>query len=193
MFSSVSLNEWPGREAVEAMRQWSALAALAERVAAVECLEGLVLLGSFASGTPDELSDIDVIAVSKPGLFRQAWDERHRLSEDALVSWDLDLGSKLNVRGHNWLTRDIIKIDSTILDPDSGSKELAAPYVVCVGPPEIANRFPHVPLEVVRERARRRAEAQNRMPVDPDAIPYGELIDWKIAELKNAVRRALRT
>ena len=189
----MSLNEWPGRERVETMRQWSALVALAERAAAVESLEGLVLLGSFAAGTPDELSDIDVIAVSQRGLFRQAWEERHRLSGDALVSWDLDLGPKLDYRGHNWLTRDIVKVDCTIVDPDSGSKDLAAPYVVCVGPPEIANRFPPVPLEVIRERARQIADEQSRLPVDPDAMPYGELIDWKIAEFKNAVRRGRRT
>src|SRR5438132_13722799 len=105
-------NEWLGRAKAVTSRQWPTLVALADRVAASESLEGLVLLGSFASGAPDDLSDIDVIAAAKPGGFAKAWDERHRLSEDALVSWDLR--SKLDCQVHNWLTRDIVKVDCTI-------------------------------------------------------------------------------
>jgi hypothetical protein len=184
----MSLEGWPGRERAATMRQWPALVALADRVAAADALEGLVLLGSFAAGTADELSDIDAIAVARRGLFPQAWEERRRLSQDALVSWDLS--PRLDARGHNWLTRDLVKIDCTIVDPDSGGKDLAAPYVVCVGPPELADRFPRVPLAVVRERARRIAEEQSRLPVDPETMDDGELIDWKLSELKHAVRRA---
>jgi predicted nucleotidyltransferase len=173
------------------MRQWPALIALANRIEEVDVFAGLVLLGSFASGNADELSDLDVIAVSEPGSFQQAWAARDQLSHDSLVRWDLPRGSHSS--GHNWLTRELVKVDCTIIDPDSGEKPLAAPYAVCVGESEIAGRFPQVPIESVRGHTERIAAEQNAIPTDPDSLPYGELIDWKIAEFKQAVRRAPRT
>ncbi|MFN2471028.1 MAG: hypothetical protein ABR583_08570 [Gaiellaceae bacterium] len=183
-------DDWPGRARGVRSRQWPALIALADRVAASETLEGLVLIGSFASGTPDELSDIDVIAVAMAGRFDAAWAERHRLSEEALAAWDLR--PKPGYQVHNWLTRDLVKVDCTIVDPDLGSKDLAEPFVVLVGTPSVADRFPRGTLETVRERARQISEEQERQRVDPATMDYGELIDWKIAELKSAVRRAPR-
>ena len=171
------------------MRQWPTLEATAERAAKIDALEGLILLGSFASGTPDTLSDIDVIAVAAAGRFAEAWDARHRLSEGSLVSWDQLL--KREYQGHNWLTRELVKVDCTVVDPDSGSKELAEPFVVLVGPESVAERFPRISLEAVRERARKIDEEQHRQIFDPGEMDPGELIDWKISELKSAVRRAL--
>ncbi len=77
-------------------------------------------------------------------------------------------------------------------DPDTGEKPLAAPFIVIFGASDIADRFPVTSIEDVQERARRVAAEQNAVPVDPDAIPYGELIDWKMSEFKRAVRRAPR-
>ena len=170
------------------MRQWPALEATAERAANVDALEGLILLGSFASGTADELSDVDVIAVAAPERFAEAWEARHRLSQDALVAWDLR--PKADAAGHNWLTRDFVKVDCTIVDPDSGSRELAEPIVVLVGPASAANRFPRISLETIRERARKIADEQDQQVFDPDQMDVGELIDWKLSELKLAIRRA---
>jgi hypothetical protein len=137
------------------------------------------------------LSQLDVIAVANPGSFEQAWVARDHLSHDSLVRWDLPRGSYSS--GHNWLTRDLVKVDCTIIDPDAGEKPLATPYAVCVGQPEIAARFPQVSIETVREQAEQIAADQNAIPADPASLPYGELIDWKIAEFKQAVRRAPRT
>jgi predicted nucleotidyltransferase len=170
------------------MRQWPTLEATAARAANVDALEGLLLLGSFASGTPDELSDIDLIAVVAAGRFDQAWDSRRRLSKDALVAWDLR--PRVNIGGHNWLTRDFVKVDCTIVDPDSGSRELAEPIVVLVGAESMADRFPRVSLETVRDRARKIAKEQEQQVFDPGQMDVGELIDWKLSELKRAVRRA---
>jgi predicted nucleotidyltransferase len=171
------------------MRQWSTLEATAERAANLDVLEGLILLGSFASGIADVLSDVDLIAVAAAGRFAEAWDARHRLSEGSLVSWDHLL--KPEYRGHNWLTHDLVKVDCTVVDPDSGSKELAEPFVVIVGPESVAERFPRISAETVRERTRKIDEEQRRQVSDPDEMDPGELIDWKISELKSAVRRAL--
>ena len=170
------------------MRQWPTLETTAERAVELDALEGLILLGSFASGTADELSDVDVIAVAAPGRFAEAWDARRPLSENALVAWDLR--PRADIAGHNWLTRDLVKVDCTIVDPDSGSRELAEPIVVLVGPESVADRFPRVSLESVRERARKIADAQEQQVFDPDQMEVGELIDWKLSELKRAVRRA---
>jgi predicted nucleotidyltransferase len=185
----VSLNDWPGRAAAVSTRQWPTLEATAQRAANVDVLEGLILLGSFASGTPDELSDIDVIAVAAAGGFAEAWDARHRLSQGSLVSWDHFL--KPEYQGHNWLTHELVKVDCTVVDPDSGSKELAEPFVVLVGPESVSERFPRISPETVRERARKIDEEQRRQVFDPDEMDPGELIDWKISELKSAVRRAM--
>ncbi len=171
------------------MRQWPTVEATAERAAKLDALEGLILLGSFASGTADELSDVDVIAVAAAGRFAAAWNARHRLSEGSLLSWDHVL--KPEYQGHNWLTHELVKVDCTVVDPDSGSKELAEPFVVLVGPDSVAERFPRISPEIVRERARKIDQEQRRQVVDPDEMDPGELIDWKISELKSAVRRAL--
>jgi predicted nucleotidyltransferase len=189
--AEVSINAWQGRERLENMRQWPTLLALANRIEGADAFAGLVLLGSFASGTADELSDLDVIAVAQPGSFEQAWAARAQLSHDSLVRWDLPRGS--HSAGHNWLTRDLVKVDCTIIDPGAVEKPLASPYAICVGQPEIAARFPQVSIETVREHAEQIAAEQNAISTDPDSMPYGELIDWKIAEFKQAVRRAPRT
>jgi len=84
-----------------------------------------VLIGSFASGTVDELSDRDVIAVAKPGSFEQAWVARDHLSHGSLVRWDLPRGSRSS--GHNWLTHVLVKVDCTIIDPDAGEKPWPLP------------------------------------------------------------------
>ena len=187
-FRPVPLSDWPGRETARTTRQWSALIALIEGVSQLGGVDGLLLIGSLAAGTADELSDIDVIVVTARGSFEAVWERRHVLSKHALIAWDLDLDGK-DHGGHNWLTPDLVKVDCTVLDPDSGAKPLASPYVLCVGSDEIVGRFPQVSLAVVQQNARRAAAEQNRLPNDPETMPYGELIDWRISEFKHAVRR----
>ena len=184
------MNSWGDRDAVERARQWPTLSTLAERVERNPSLDGLLVLGSLASGAFDELSDVDAVVVVRRGLFETAWDARHELSKGCVVRWDLSIG--LASGGHNWLTRDLVKVDCTIIDPGGGEKPLAAPYVVSVGSPDIAARFPAASLADVQTRARVRQAEQNAHPVDPETMPYGELIDWKLSEFKRAVRRAPR-
>jgi predicted nucleotidyltransferase len=184
------MNAWEGRHAAERARQWPTLATLVERVRRSESLDGLVLLGSMAAGTFDELSDIDAVVVVRAGFFDSAWDARHELSRGCIARWDLPGG--LMSTGHNWLTRDLVKVDCTIIDPDGREKPLAAPYVVCAGSPNIAARFPAASLADVQEAAHLRQAEQNAHPVDPETMPYGELIDWKLSDFKYAVRRAPR-
>jgi hypothetical protein len=124
----VVVNDWPGRTRAEASRQWPALQALARSVASIDGIDGLILLGSFANGEHDELSDSD--------------------------------------------------------------RDLAEPYVVLVGEQAVADRFPRI--SSAQLDARRREQADQPLPGNPNDLPYGELIDWKLAELKHAVGRGLR-
>ncbi len=185
------MNNWAGRGDVEHARQFAALATLAERVENTDHVEGLILIGSLAGGQFDELSDVDVLVVTRNGEFEQAWKLRHSLSDGCLARWDQR--TRPTAAGHNWLTRDLVKIDCTIVDPSGSEKPLAAPFVVCIGSAAVVERFPTASLADVREHARQLQAAENARPVEPETMPYGELIDWKISEFKYAVRRAPRS
>lgn len=155
---------------------------LIARATEIEAVAGLILLGSFAAGEPDELSDVDVLVVTGPGSFQDAWRQRHRLSAGALVCWDLtwDPHPKPDCQGHNWLTRELLKVDCTIADPDSGGKELAEPIVVIAGPTSIADRFPRISCDTLLEHRQTLAEEQSRQAPNPNEMEVGELIDWKL-------------
>ena len=185
----MSLDDWPGRERAASLRQWPTLVALAAHVEEAEEFDGLIAVGSFAAGDPDELSDIDAVVVAARGGFGEAWAARRRLDVDALLSWDRLSGHEVGC--HTWLTRELVKVECVIVDPAGGSKGLADPCVVLVGEPSLVDRFPRIDATELAERRRRQMDEQ-RAPDDVDEVSYGELIDWKISELKNAVRRGLR-
>lgn len=184
------LNDWPGRGRAEASRQWPALERLAHAAASIEGIDGLILIGSFANGEHDEVSDVDVLAVVAPGRFHAVWNRCGALTSDALVSWASGPKPDAGIGWLKWLTRDLVKLECGIVDPSRGGRGLADPYVVLVGEPAMARRFP--PVSRAEVEARRREQADQPIPDDPNALPYGELIDWKLSELKNAVRRGLR-
>jgi hypothetical protein len=98
--------------------------------------------------------------IAHPGEFERAWEARNLLSQDALARWDLS--RKASSGGHNWLTRSLVKVDATILDPDAGAKPLAPPFVVVLGAGELADRFPSGSIEV-REQARLLAAGAGRL------------------------------
>ena len=185
----MTLDDWPGRRRAESLRQWPILQALAGRVEELDAIDGLIILGSFTAGNPDELSDIDVWVVVARGGFQETWADRHRLADDSLVSWgshpEPDFGF------HKWLTRDVVKVECCIIDPSSGSRELADPCIVLVGDRSLIDRFPRITRAELAERNRKQRDEQ-KVPEDDSELTYGELIDWKLSELKRAVRRGLR-
>jgi predicted nucleotidyltransferase len=184
------VNEWPGRRRAESSRQWPTLQGTVRRAEELEAVVGLIAIGSFAQGDPDELSDLDLLAVVESGRFREAWGERLRLADDPLVTWDGRVDPANEIRWFTWLTRDLVKVECGIVDPDSANRELAEPFAVLVGEPSLADRFVRIPLEVVEARV---AELRERQRVfDPDEMTPGEKIGWKLSEFKNAVRDALQ-
>jgi predicted nucleotidyltransferase len=186
----VGTNDWPGRERAESVRQWPVIEGLAARAAEIDGIDGVILLGSFARGDPDELSDVDALAVVSSGRFQDVWANRRRLSEGSLFAWDGE-GRQLDLQWHTWLTRDVVKVECGIVDPDSGSRDLADPCVVLLGDPSLVQRFPRISQATLDERIRKQ-KAEQVAPASWDELTPGELIAWKISELKDAVRRGLR-
>jgi predicted nucleotidyltransferase len=186
----VRTNDWPGRERAESLRQWPVIEGLATRAAEIDAVDGVILLGSFARGDPDELSDVDALLVVAPGRFQDVWAERGRLSDGALIAWDGE-GGQRDLEWHTWLTRDVVKVECGIVDPDSGSRDLADPCVVLLGDPSLVERFPRISQGTLAERTRKQT-AEQVAPASWDELTAGELIAWKISELKDAVRSGLR-
>jgi Nucleotidyltransferase domain len=90
---------------------------LAETVSGPPFL-GLVLLGSFARGEADELSDVDFIAFVAEGEFERVWEQRHRLHPVDAWCWGYPRppGDR-DVAAHRWLTRDFVLFDGLIATP----------------------------------------------------------------------------
>jgi Nucleotidyltransferase domain len=180
------LNDWPGRERAQASRQWATLEETVRRASEIEALDGLIAIGSIARGDPDELSDIDLLAVVASGEFETAWAQRDRLAADPLAAWEPRFVPRPQLKWTTWLTRDLVKVECGFVDPASGSKELAEPFAVLLGDRSLADRFPRISLAVVQERRARIQEQQRDH--DPAEMSLGELIDWRLWELKHAVR-----
>ena len=180
------MNDWPGRRRAERSRQWPALRETVDRVARLDVFLGLIALGSLVDGDLDELSDLDLIAVTAPGRFEDAWAARVEIAGDVLVAWDSGTGDR--IRWAKWLTRELVKVECGIAEP--GSRELAEPLAVLLGPPSLADTFPRVDLATVKERAEQLRKQQETF--DPLEMTASERIDWKLSELKQAIRTVTR-
>ena len=115
------INDWPGRSAAERLRQWPRIQELAR--AGVEApFLGVVLLGSFARGEADHLSDVDFIVFAADGDFEKAWARRHFLHSTDAWCWDYPRppGDR-DVAAHRWLTGDFVLFDGLLATP-SGTR-----------------------------------------------------------------------
>ena len=152
----------------------------------LDAFDGVIALGSFAQGEPDELSDLDLLAVAAPGRFEDAWAARGQLTGDPLATWESIDDAGRPLRWFKWLTRDLVKVECGVAA--RGSRELADPVVVLLGPSSLGDSFPRVDRTTLAERAERLRAEQELF--DPEEMTPGERIDWKLSELKNAVRAA---
>jgi hypothetical protein len=78
--------DWPKRAEAQRLRQWPIIAHVSERVASMQEFDGLILVGSFAAGTADEISDVDFIVVVADGKFAEAWGRRAERDRDRRCS-----------------------------------------------------------------------------------------------------------
>jgi hypothetical protein len=135
----VTINDWPARPSAERLRQWPRIVELAAAVATPPFL-GVVLLGSFARGEADDLSDVDFIVFAVEGAFAEAWEQRHRLHAGDASCWDYPRppGDR-DVAAHRWLTGDFVLFDGLIATP-SGTR-VAPPLHVLVGDEALTSRL----------------------------------------------------
>jgi predicted nucleotidyltransferase len=67
------------------LRQQAVLDGIVRRASGIDAIEGIIVLGSFAGGQPDDLSDLDLVAVAALGRLEEAWQARHVAAGDVLV------------------------------------------------------------------------------------------------------------
>jgi hypothetical protein len=166
--------DWPGREAATRLRQWPTIEGLARYARArADTFAAAILVGSFAAGAADPLSDIDLILLAPDDGFAAACALRHELHGGAvLADWDQPREGLPEVAGHNWVTEDLILVETLFATPSSGFR-LAEPYVVLAG---------ELPVGVTR----RPPIARSEMTGWPHAV------DIAYSTLKHVLRRGPR-
>lgn len=168
--------DWPTRAKAEQLRQWPLIEHVAARAATMPDLDGLLLLGSFASGRADQISDVDLVAVVANGRFDQAWAQRHEFeTPGTLIAWDARLVSDGDAASHKWITHDIVKVECGFADASRSTMQLADPYAILVGDASVATRFPPlepIPPEVLEAYAQ---ELRDNGMVPDVETAYGEL------------------
>jgi hypothetical protein len=137
-------------------------------------------MGSLVDGRGDALSDIDLLAVAAEGRFAHAWAARHELSTGALYAWDHVEDEDAQVKGHKWLTPDLVKVECLIATPSSAVR-LAEPVAVVVGELDLPDRFTRRGQILRDEVETYAAELRETGLVDEVEALYGEL--------KTALRR----
>jgi hypothetical protein len=139
-------------------------------------LDGLLLLGSFAAGGADQISDVDLVAVVAEGRFAEAWARRREMeTPGTLYEWDVRIDSDGDAASHKWITQDIVKVECGFADASRSTMQLAEPYAVLVGDDSVASRFPPlqpIPAEQLEAYAKE-LRAKGLVP-DVETI-YGEL------------------
>jgi hypothetical protein len=164
-------------------RQWPVIEHLRTRIEAMDELLGAVLIGSFATGTADSLSDIDLFVVVKDGRFEEAWSRRRELGyEDDIFAWDVREATVAEVGAHKFITKDLVFAECLIATPASAAS-LADPCRVLAGPADLPGRVRRRPPI---ERAELGAKVRALQRVD-------ELIESAGADLGSAIDRAYVT
>jgi hypothetical protein len=130
---------------IQEFRQWPTLKQLITYTQASPAFSAAVLVGSFAAGTADALSDLDLILVAPDDGFERAWAERHALHvTGALAAWDEHPEGTAHSAIHKWVTSDVIYVESLIATAASGLR-LAEPFVLLAGEPSVLERISHRP------------------------------------------------
>lgn len=136
------MNPWESLEKAKRLRQWAELQRIATKVSGDSAYLGLILIGSFASGTCDSLSDIDLIVAVRDGMFDEAWRRRETLREAPVAAaWDERKEQFTEAGSHKWVTHEVIFVECFLATPTSGV-QVADPAHVIVGEQALLDRFP---------------------------------------------------
>jgi predicted nucleotidyltransferase len=156
----------------EESRQDAVLKQLAEYVEESAVIGAMVVVGSFAAGTADAVSDLDLFFITYQGRFEDAWNRRRDLHvTGAIVEWDLLDAQDHPVGGHHWLSPELVLVESVISGPHGGGR-LTEPLRLVAGDPELLHGFP------------RRAPIQDDEMTDVEQHP----VDIAYDAFKRAVR-----
>lgn len=112
-------------------RHRAAFEAVLAAAAADPHVLGVVLIGSFAAATADEVSDLDVVLVVAEGEFDTAWQRRSSYSADALRSWDVG-PFDAPIAAHKWMTPQLVLVECLFAPAGSGAR-LGEPFLVVAG------------------------------------------------------------
>jgi hypothetical protein len=171
------LADWPLRERAGRLRQWPTLVEVVERARALPGFATFILIGSFAGGLPDTMSDVDSIVSIDDGAFDAAWAARRSLyGRTPVFAWDVRTEHDREVGAHKWLTQDIVLVECVLATPAARAR-LADPYVVLAGDAERVETFRRVP-PITRDELQayvdqNRAEGQEQPEVQR---AYDELV-----------------
>jgi hypothetical protein len=161
--------DWPLRERAERLRQWPTLVELLDRASGLPGFGAFILIGSFAGGSPDCMSDIDSLVSIDDGAFDAAWADRTSLYIEApAFAWDFRPDPDREIGAHKWLTQDLVLAECVLATP-TGRARLADPYVVLAGDPARIESFERVPpisrAELQAYVERNRAEGHDQPEV----------------------------
>jgi predicted nucleotidyltransferase len=159
--------DWPLRRRAEQLRQWPTLVRLVERAHTLPGFGAFVLVGSFAGGSPDHMSDVDAIISIDDGAFELAWDSRSALFESPpAVAWDRRADPEREVGELAWVTHDLVPVECMFATP-AGNAGLGDPHVVLSGDPARVGTFRSVP-PISRAQVEAQVE-RNRLADHPGA------------------------
>jgi len=125
----------------ESVRGWPHFLEVRKTTVRLPGHRATIAIGSFAAGTADDLSDIDLYVLLEDGAFVDAWSCRDSLRpSDALHWWDIWPDAGREVATHNWLTRDMVLVECALATPKAQPR-LSEPYEVVEGDPEAVGSF----------------------------------------------------
>ena len=119
----------------DSIRAWPYLLDVRKRSLLLPGHRATLVIGSFAAGTADDLSDIDLYVLIDDGAFTDAWDHRDSLRpHGALYWWDIRPDANREIGTHNWLTSDMVLVECA-LTTAKAQPRLSEPYMVVEGDP----------------------------------------------------------
>jgi hypothetical protein len=190
------LPDWPLRARAETLRQWPTIVDVVESAERLPGFAAFVLIGSFAGGWPDEVSDVDSIVSVKDGAFAAAWEARRTLHpSETAFEWDFRPDTEREIGAHKWISRDLVLVECVLATP-IGHARLADPFVVLAGDPayvETFNRIEQIKRSELEEYVRRlRAEGHDSPEVQKRYGGAGERSSRSAQQrAEDAVRRRI--
>lgn len=183
------MRDWPGRAHVETLRLRPELAQTVSRIEAhPDLFSGALLIGSLSRGEGDAISDVDLVAVTRPDRWQEAWDARNLLSPGALVTFDRSEG-KPGIAGHSWLSSSLVEVECLITE--TGCMRLAGSVAVISGENDLLEAFENVPPFTRQEIDNYAAGLRESNAISDIEPAYGDLITLLRREVRPDSTRAL--